>query len=74
MRWVVRNLVGADGRPLNTLKPRVLLDLLNVAEADSQSRLLREKLLDQIFGLRVYFRICEVNLMALLNIVVGFQV
>ena len=74
MRWVVRDLTGADGRPLNAFEPRVLLDLLDIFVADSHSRLFGQKLLDQIFGLGINFRIREVNFMALLNVMVGFKI
>ena len=50
------------------------LDLVNAAEAEPKRWLLNEQLTYQVLGLFIDVRLFECDLLALLNVVVGFEV
>ena len=52
----------------------MLLDLFDAAEADSHSGLFDEQLLDKVLGLWVKLCLVELDLLALLYIIVGLKI
>ena len=73
-RWVVGHFTCRDCVPFYTGEERVLLYFFDAGEADPHCGLLREELLYEILGLRVNIRLVELDLLALLDIVIGFEI
>ena len=73
LRRLVRDLGRAHSFPVHTLEERMTLDLFNAVKANSQRRVLRQKLLDQIFCLWVNV-LLEANFVALLNVLISVKI
>ena len=71
---VVRHFAGRDCAPINTGEKWMLLDFFNAAKTYPHGRLLGEKQLYEILGLRVNVGLGKLDLLALLDIVIGFKI
>lgn len=74
LRWFVWNLAAADCRPIDRSEVRMVLDFVDTVETNALCWVLRQQLLDEVLGFRLDALLDELNFMALLNVVVRFQI